>query len=792
LRRDVESVEYEGPIKGSGGSRDDDSLKDNSKGLSKDLKLGVASNNALDFNRFGKSFASKGASNISFDEKNNFQFPENQAKSQEEESMVRKVKNADFLERFKKFGDAFKPEKPTVASNLPGAKGLEQKGGLLSRFGNWDEEAPQQDNTAKNLEEKIDEAVVQPKQTEIAVTKDEPHASKIAEPVTAEKKKTSEHPMADTIQADLQNILKKSTETSMSKSKLLERKAEIERQLASNLKIGKGSPKLNFHFDDFGTSNQDAHPKPHHVSGQPDSPARRYHTIPDNQPKPSRTSSRASLGLLNFLSQAQQNSETMENAFVNEGPLPESNHMPSNFNEEDQKLSNNSFYEEARPEKTSIEQAEMEVGKRSRKSYFPEKLLKKVKVDPSTEETEQEEEIQALTNRFKGPFFSVLSNNQSNIGLQSLFDGLGLGRDEASTISKSSGILERLTEKKEAIRSLRIESLSDFSMKQNEERRTNLEIIGLDSDKHNFLESNFEKRPFEKVIKDILMQKLGFCFDMASRLTLLTEINNELDEKLKLASEIKKEIDDIEVPKAEDMNGEWTEQRLFCKIAKEYGFQYFKYSLQRETGQIDVTFALDDILFFSLHFEKLPQSDSESYYLQTGTCKHSPIVVPPLNKTANPLNKPEYLSTIYGRIIATSSNDSEPSDALNFLVYLGCEQRRLNIIKRSLNLSVAKHKISDIVIDMPSYVIHFLMFPKIAKVNFSLKVSTSLLVSEHANVVVEILSSQHKKKNIKSEVFSDLDEEIKSLLAKSSAVGQDWLIDLIDELGQIINKDSKD
>lgn len=791
MTSDEESVEYEGPIKGGGGSIDDDSLKENSKGLNKDNKIGSSNTAPLDFNRIGKSFASKGGSNINYDEKNNFQFPDNFAKSQEEESMVRKVKNADFLERFKKFGDAFKPEKPTFSSNLPTAKGHEQKKGLFSAFGNWDEEVSQTDNKAKNREESIDNEAIQPKQTEIQISKEEKNTSKAAEPFTAEKKKPSDHPMADTIQADLQNILKKSTETSMSKSKLLERKAEIEKQLASNLKVGKESPKLNIHFDDHHASTHDLLPKVHQAGVQLGSPSRGAHDVYDNQQKPSRASSRASLGLLNFLSQAQPNSETIENSFVAEVPVTENNSKATEPIESDQNFSGNTFYEEARPGKTSIEQAEMEVGKRSRKSYFPEKLLKKVKVDSDKDEDEEDEAIQALTNQFKGPFFSVLTNNQSNIGLQNLFDGLGLGREESLSNSKTSGILEKLIEKKERIKSLRVDSMSDFTLKQNEERRTNLEIIGLTDEKHNLIDPNFEKKPFEKVIKDILMQKLSFCFDMASRLTLLSAINSELDEKLKFSAEIKKEIEEIEIPKPEDMNGEWTEQRLFCKIAREYGFQYFKYSLQRETGQIDVTFAFDDILFFSLHFERLPQSETESYYLQTGTCKHSPIVVPPLNKTTNPLNKPEYLSTIYGRIIATSANDNDPTDALNFLVYLGCEQRRLNTIKKGLNLSVIKHKISDIVIDMPSYVIHFLMFPKITKLNFSLKVSISLLVSEHANVVVEILSSQHKKKNIKGEVFAELDEEIRSLLAKSTANGQDWLINIIDELGQIINKNSK-
>jgi hypothetical protein len=789
LTSDIESVEYEGAIKGSGGSREDDSIKEASKGFNKDAQFGPISNSSLEPNRFGGPFGNKTSTRPNYDEKNNYQFPENNGKSQEEESVLKKVKNENFLQRFKQLGEAFRSDKISISASLPSARGQEPKRGLMANFGKWDEEEHQPPQEVSRNTEPLPEQdskssnIVKPNSNENLDQK------KQTDPVTAEKKKPSDHPMADTIQADLHQILKKSTETSMSKTKLLEKKAEIEKNFTSNLKTGKESPDHPHFTDEESSYNQNLHGRIDHKGFANSSPVRYRDVEQDHQQKPSRVSSRASQGLLTFLSQVPQQSETFENFGQNGGLISDNRYKPTSMELLAEKPFQNSLFEESKPELTAIEEVDMQVGNRSRKSYFPEKLLKKVKADKISEEELEEENDQLLAHQFKGPHFGIFHHGASNLGLQGLFGGLGLGRDDSYNIAKSSGVLERLLEKKECIKGLQIESLNDFGQKLTEERRANMDIIGIDQQRMTSNDISLERKPFEKIIRDILLQKLGLCFDMASRLTLLTDINKELDEKFKIANEIKKDIEDIELPKAEEINGEWTEQRLFNKISHEYKFQYFKYSLQRDTGQIDITFAMDDVLFFSLHFNRLVVSGFDCYFLQTGGCKHSPIVNPPSQKTLNPLNNPKVLSDLYGRIIATSTSDQEPSDALNFLVYLGYEQRRINIIKKSLNLSVAKHKISDIVIDMPAYIIHFLMFPKIAKVNFSLKVSTSLLVSEFANVNVQILSSQHKKKNIKNEVFSELEDRIKALVENFPASGHEWLIEIIDKLAEIINQD---
>jgi hypothetical protein len=789
LSSDLESIEYEGAIKGSGGSRDDDSSKGGSKRTFQDGFFGGANTSNIDLSRFERGFAQKPGQKVTYDEKTNFQFPENQMKSQEDEGLVRRVRNNDFLERFKMFGDTFRTERQGFQGLLPGGKPIESKLGNFPSFTDWDIEGPKPRAEDHKSTEMVPE-ISRP--TFIAhETNQDTHKGNLRDhlPMTAEKKQSSTHPLADMIEADLHQIIKKSTETSMSKSKMLERKAEIEKQLASSLKMGKDSPQMQHNSN---TYPQITHPEPTIIKvsdSNKASPVRFEEVHANHKPVSSRVRSRASQGLLNFLSQEIASTENTVDMMENLRPSGDLGHKPTSMELLAEKPIHLGEPEVTHVDKRSIDEVEMEADKRSRKSYFPEKLLKKVKIDQNQEEETEEEAFQNLAQQFKGPFFNMFSHGASNVGLQNLFGGLGLGREDTYSLARSSGVLEELIDLKDDVKNLHIESLKEFGEKLADERRANIDMLEIEKENFHFNDINFDRNSFEEVMMSILKQKLLICFDMASRQNLLNIINKELDQKIKFASELKTKIESVELPKAEELNGEWTEQRLFNKISKEYNFQYFKYSLQRETGQIDVTFAMDDVLFFSLHFDRLTQSETDTYYIQTGTCKHSPIVVAPPQKTLNPLNNPQVLANIYGRIIATSANDNEPSDALNFLVYLGCEQLRLNTIRRSLNLSVAKHKISDIVIDLHTYVIHFLMFPKIAKVNFSLKVSTSLLVSESANVFVEILSSQHKKKNIKNEVFSDLDDKIRLLLENYPAAGQDWLIEIVDKLAEIINQD---
>lgn len=743
---------------------------------------------------FGKVFGAVSQDKIDYEEKNNFSFPNVQKTGSQEMSITARVKKESFMDSFKRLGEVFGaprrpspppvPQKTTFEANKHPSEA--KSGRHTGPFG--------ASSTSQDQERREDLPSMLANAEKVAGQHAPRHDTHEEKYQTAEKKLPSEHPVSDAISEDLHSILKRSREKSLSKAKLLERKIELERQLTSNKKIGKVSPSDRDREEKLSEIKQALHDDSKDNSAEKPQVSNISNSVFGPKPSESKPKHRTSQGLLAFLNHDYTSTDSLESKVDNDGQKREIDGrgrpclLMDDLAEGFEGLKRGQ--PEESPEKEAIEKIDFEGGKRSRKSYFPEKLLRRVKTDNQKEEEEDDDALSSLAQQFKGPYFSMFSNSTSNMNLQDMFNHFSFNRDESYQQSKSKGILDTLQEKKEMLRNIQIASLKTFPEKMAEEQRSNiLDIMPEQIDKDPN-ESTVEDHSFETVLKRVVKQKLLLCFDMISREKLLHSICEELDEKMKLMLEIKQSLEEIEVPKAENTCGEWTEERLFKKVAKEYNLQYFKYSIQSDTGLVDITFAMNDILFFSIKLEVNCRKDPETYTLMAGSCKCSPVIIPKVQKSSNPFNNPQLVANMYNRTIAASANDENGTDGLHFLVYLGNLQRRLNDIRRSMNLCIAKHKISDILLDLPNFKVQFMLFPKIAKTNFSMQVTVDLMVSEESMVEVKILSSHHKKRNAKSEVFAELDSQIKALVNNIDVNRNEWLVDVVDRLVAVVGKDT--
>lgn len=755
---------------------------------------GWSSSNGFDLKNFGKAFGAISQDKIDYEEKDQFGFPNVPKAASQEMTMTGKVKKEGFLESFKRLGEAFGAPRALSPSPVQPRKSNEGAKGLLEPNSER-QSAPVPASSTKN---DYNQTEALPSMLANAETIGGQEVSKIVSQgekyKTAEKKHSSEHPLTDALSEELHSILKHSKEKSISKAKLLERKIELERQLYSNKKIGKLSPGDKVLEERLSEIKQALVEEDQDSSLEKQAGASQQHATSSQRSQDRRPKHRTSQGLLAFLHQDHNNTDSLEDKTENNGEFIHGGSFRK-LNESMNDLAENpkdhiQGKADENDEKGGLDNIDFEGGKRSRKSYFPEKLLRRVKTDNTTQGEGEDDVLGNLAQQFKGPYFNVFSATAANMHLQDMFSNYSFSRDDTFQPSKSKSVLDTLQEKREIVRSIQVTELKSFPEKMAEEQRSNILDINpeqLDKDTN---EPPIENLCFESILKHLVKEKLLLCFDMLSREKLLLEICSELDEKIKLMADLKHSVDEIEVPKPENSWGEWTEDRLFKKLSKEYNFQYFKYSIQKETGQIDLTFAMGDVHFFSLRLERNCRKDPESYSLTAGSCKSSPIVIQKGQRTSNPLNSPQLSANIYSRIIAASANDENGTDALRFLVYLGNLQRRINDIRRSMNLCIAKHKISDVLVDLPNYQVQFMLFPKIAKTNFSMQVSVSVLVSDMCDLDVQILSSHHKKRNAKLEVFADLDSKIRSLTTNVDTSGNEWLVDIVDRLVAVVGKDT--
>jgi hypothetical protein len=397
--------------------------------------------------------------------------------------------------------------------------------------------------------------------------------------------------------------------------------------------------------------------------------------------------------------------------------------------------------------------------------------------------------LSSLANQYKDPYLKAFSSNLLNYSFQDILANFPPQREPFNSKSANSATIDKLIQLRERLNNLSFSELVTFKEQIDEERQSNLALVELEEKNINFNDLSLEQHSFSEVISKLFKVRLLQCLDTASHMHLLKKISDQLKENAIAIEKVSKELDEVDLHQDKHDCGEWNEDRIFRKISQTFNFQYFKYTLQSDRRSLEITFSIADSLIFSLLFEKRIDEGIEVFILKSGNCKSCHLINPENVKSSNPLNSSYTLANIYSRIIGTTVGDQSSADALRFLVYMGYLHKRIEIIRRGMNLSLAKHKISDIMVDQGNLVLHFVLFPKISKSNFSLKISVGLLMSEQCNVDVKILSSQFKKRNVKTEVFADLEKEIEKLLDSSSCSGDNWLVELIDGIVDKVAKD---
>lgn len=100
-----------------------------------------------------------------------------------------------------------------------------------------------------------------------------------------------------------------------------------------------------------------------------------------------------------------------------------------------------------------------------------------------------------------------------------------------------------------------------------------------------------------------------------------------------------------------------------------------------------------------------------------------------------------------------------------------------------------KHKISDVVLDVPNYTLSFLLFPKFSKVRFSLRLTVHVLASESPHMSIDILSSTLKKRNQKGQIFSDMERQFEEIIRRISTGRDRWLIEALDQIVETMSSE---
>ena len=580
--------------------------------------------------------------------------------------------------------------------------------------------------------------------------------------------------LSESIKADLGEILKKSTETSALKAKVVDAKLDLDRILLS----GRKQPILM----DSEAPKPLEQPQPQNAVSLPALPP----------PEQRKVKSRRSQGLLEFLG---HNSFNDDSVFEDEkSPKSDKNDgmvINSTIDVERPVIDQFESQKKEKPEdsdrqeiQNSIERLDFENDKRSRKSHFPEKLSRRLLRMDGERDSQDAGEIDSMAERLKGPFFEIYSSSAASTRFAEFFTRLNTDQeDESPSLSMRTGLFQTIQQKKSWIKSLDVESMTNFEETLLKDITENEAILAISPDQ---LSNINQIEGFDEMLKLVVKHKLLACLNFCSRIDILNKIDAEIDAKLKEVETESATLASIGL-KEDNNNTSMSEEELFNLVVNRFDVQYFRKSSFKDTKNFEITFALQDMLFFSLFFEHRLDDRGVEYLSRRGYCRSSPIIGIAGTKANNPLNNPQLLANIISRFLTTACSDGNQIEALNLFTYVCYFFERLEGIRKSLNQCISRHKISDVVVDIPRHSIQFLIFPKLARVKFSLKITVGLLPADKSDVGWGILSSSYKKKNTKTETFYDLEEQLREILHSVDSSYPSWLASTIDKVAEIIN-----
>jgi hypothetical protein len=429
---------------------------------------------------------------------------------------------------------------------------------------------------------------------------------------------------------------------------------------------------------------------------------------------------------------------------------------------------------------------------RNRRSYFPEKLLRKVNSnDRETESPSQplSEEHKIELAQIKGNYYDVYSKKLRENRLSDVFNRRDFTEPESDEKLNDNNEEARYDPKFEQMKQLQIESLVNFEQSMNQMIAENNENLTTHNKDLLAKPENLGYENFEDVVREVVRKKMLLCVNMSCRVRCLFDISSELAEKTAM---LEQELAKMEEEKhhLENRRNYKEASDLFRLLSVKLGLKYFTITQMNKEGTIfDLTFSVQDVLSFNILVERDEEEISPMFFIKNGSCKASPVLRIKKPGLVNPLNNPSALETLFNRLIYTTMSDVNRTDALNFLSFISAQFRKIEFIKRSLNQALAKHKISDILLDSANLEATLILFPKINRLNFSLKMSFGLLCSnEPPKLSVLILSSNLRKtKTDRSEILGQIEE--KCMKGEHNIpITDDFVFRAIEHFANIINE----
>lgn len=452
--------------------------------------------------------------------------------------------------------------------------------------------------------------------------------------------------------------------------------------------------------------------------------------------------------------------------------IPEINILPNEQDKPVSKLDEEPSHPHIEPvilEEPKPPKLDFESKQRSRQSYFPDKLITRVKTEGDDIESSPMDPLELLIRDMKGPLLNMYNSGISTGGIN-LSNYL---MDTSSDLEAS--LSEALSRQYERVKSVRIETIQDH-LSQDQQQYSQSQILDMFPDK---------KDSREGMVYEMVAERLALCMKVANRIDTFQSILKELDTKLEELEDCEREVDAIDVARKKEEPGPASDPEMLLRpLAKIHGFQYLKVSRQLDSADIAITFAIEESLFFNLVFTR-HDSETNQFSFVSGVCRAAPALIKNHLSEVNPLCRTEVLASLFTHFIASSSNDSRPVDCLHFLAFIGHECRYLTSVRKCLGLILSRHKVSDSTVNASKFTLNFLLFPRMSQYKCTLKITVSLMLGDKRRISVEVLSSTFRKKNTKEQTFFDLNARIEEILGGVDTRKKHWLFDNVDRLAKI-------
>jgi hypothetical protein len=348
------------------------------------------------------------------------------------------------------------------------------------------------------------------------------------------------------VKEDLVNILKKASESSQSKTKMIEEKREFEKMLSSTKKpaynglVIKVEKKYNRDslLSDFGPEDISLRKLDQSKLQQPDAQKvqKEKLTIEKESKRldveretkaPKAYVPRKSIEQIFDPNYILNDSQSFEDYDFHKSMMDNKVRM-----EEERKDFNLSkILEESGSFNLQKDGVDFTTNHRSRKSYFPEKLLRKVNsnenqsVSPS-QPLSEEGKIELA--QIKGNYYDVYTKKLRENRLSDLFNRREEVEQESDEKLDENNYEGRYDPKFEQMKQLKIESLANFEQSLNQMIAENNENLTAHNKDLLGNPENLAYENFEDVVREVVRKKMLLCVNMSCRVRCLFDISSEL------------------------------------------------------------------------------------------------------------------------------------------------------------------------------------------------------------------------------------------------------------------------